>query len=126
MSDVDDRPAVWVGHVVLQATDLERSARWWGSLGVRPVHRDDDLAIFELRGGTHLLVFPGGSAPPPGGAAPFDLMVDDIEATRADWEARGLAPTALTSSVGDHRTFTVADPDGYVLTVFSSHVVGSV
>ena len=121
-----ERPAVWVGHVVLYATDLGRSARWWGSLGVRSVYGGADIAIFELRGGTHLLIFPGGAEPAAGTAAPFDLMVDDIEATCTDWEAQGLAPTPLASAPGDHRAFTVTDPDGYVLTVYSTHVVGAV
>ncbi len=93
---------------------------------MRSVYTGDDIAIFELRGGTHLLIFPGESGPAAGTAAPFDLMVDDVEATRVDWEARGLGPTALGPAPGDHRSFTVTDPDGYVLTVYSTHVMGSV
>jgi hypothetical protein len=93
---------------------------------MRSVYSGDDIVIFELRGGTHLLLFPGGDPPRPGATAPFDLMVDDLDTTRADWSARGLAPTAMATAPGDHRTFTVTDPDGYVLTVFDSHVVGPV
>ncbi len=94
---------------------------------MRPVYSGDDMAIFELRGGTHLLIFPTESPPEPGTAAPFDLMVDDVDATHDDWDARGLAPSPLaTSSSGNHRTFTVTDPDGTVLTVYSSHVMGAV
>lgn len=92
---------------------------------MRPVFARDDLAIFELRGGTHLLLF-AGEPQPAGTDAPFDLMVDDIDATRAKFEARGLAPSALSSAAGDHLTFTVADPDGYRLRVFNSHVIGPV
>ena len=92
---------------------------------MRPVYDGDDIAIFELRGGTHLLLFPGDAAPA-GTDTPFDLMVDDIDTTRADWEARGLAPSELSSAAGDHLRFTVRDPDGYTLTVFNSHVMGPV
>jgi catechol 2,3-dioxygenase-like lactoylglutathione lyase family enzyme len=123
---VEERPPVWVGHVVHAATDVRRSALWWGALGMRAVFERDDMAIFELRGGTHLLIFPSDHMPPPGTRVPFDLMVDDIEAARADFEARGLAPSGLTSAAGDHLTFTVDDPDGYTLTVFDSHVIGPV
>jgi catechol 2,3-dioxygenase-like lactoylglutathione lyase family enzyme len=115
-----------VGHVVLTVSDLRRSAEWWRSLGMRPVFdSDDEIAIFELRGGTHLLLFPGDT-PRPGTDAPFDLMVDDIDATHAAWQARGLAPSELSHAAGDHLRFTVRDPDGYTLSVFNSHVVGPV
>ncbi len=117
---------MWVGHVVLRVSDVERSAAWWSSLGVRTVHRTDEIAIFELRGGTHLLLFPAPDGIDPGQPTPFDLMVDDVEATRAEWDQLGWAPTALAPAPGDHQVFTVSDPDGYVLTVFSTHVVGEV
>lgn len=93
---------------------------------MRPVHADDDIAVLELRGGTHLLIFPAASATTAGTPAPFDLMVDDVDAVHQEWEARGLAPTQPASAPGDHRTFTVTDPDGYVLTVYNTHVVGAV
>jgi catechol 2,3-dioxygenase-like lactoylglutathione lyase family enzyme len=112
--------------VIIHATDLHRSAEWWTSLGMRPVHHGDDLAILELRGGTHLLIFPDENPPAAGAPAPFDLMVDDVDATHAAWEAEGLAPSAVAPAPGDHRTFTVSDPDGHVLTVYSTHVVGAV
>ncbi len=111
---------------MLTVSDLRRSAEWWRSLGMRPVFdSDDEIAIFELRGGTHLLLFPGDT-PRPGTDAPFDLMVDDIDATHAAWQARGLAPSELSHAAGDHLRFTVRDPDGYTLSVFNSHVVGPV
>jgi catechol 2,3-dioxygenase-like lactoylglutathione lyase family enzyme len=122
---VDDRPAVWVGHVVIYASDVPRSAKWWGALGMRTVHNGEDMAIFELRGGTRLLIFPAESRPTPG-QAPFDLMADDVEATRVEFAARGLAPTPLAPAPGSHQTFAVTDPDGYVLTVSNSHVMGKV
>jgi hypothetical protein len=92
---------------------------------MRTIEARDDIAVLELRGGTHLLIFPGA---PTGAAtgAPFDLMVDDIEETRAKMEARGFAPSRFSPAPGDHTTFTLTDPDGYVVTVFNSHVTGPV
>ena len=84
------------------------------------------MAIFELRGGTHLLIFPEAHAHAANVSAPFDLMVDDIDAMRSECEARGLAPAQIAAAPGDHRAFSLTDPDGYVLTVYSTHVVGAV
>jgi catechol 2,3-dioxygenase-like lactoylglutathione lyase family enzyme len=123
---MDERPSVWIGHVVLLATDVVRSAQWWAELGMREVYRGEEMSIFELRGGTHLLIFPTDQSLVSDAPAPFDLMVDDIVATRTEWATRGLAPSACTSAPGDHQVFTVSDPDGYVVRVFSSHVMGAV
>lgn len=90
---------------------------------MREVGRDEQVAVLELRGGTHLVILPG--APEAGGDAPFDLMVDDLEATHADWTARGFEPSPIESG-RVHSAFTVRDPDGYVVTVNSSHVMGEV
>jgi catechol 2,3-dioxygenase-like lactoylglutathione lyase family enzyme len=120
---MDERPPVWVGHVVLYASDIDRSAAFWESLGMREVGRNEHVVVLELRGGTHMVIVPGDVSAP--GPAPFDLMVDDLEATRAQWDAIGLAPSAIER--GDiHDAFTLTDPDGYVVTVSSSHVMGPV
>jgi catechol 2,3-dioxygenase-like lactoylglutathione lyase family enzyme len=120
---VDERPPVWVGHVVLYASDIDRSATFWASLGLREVGRDEHVVIFELRGGTHMVIAPGEATAP--GPAPFDLMVEDLDTTRAKWDALGLAPSAIEHG-NIHNAFTVTDPDGYVVTVSNSHVVGPV
>ncbi|HMF82258.1 MAG TPA: VOC family protein [Acidimicrobiia bacterium] len=117
------RPAVWIGHAVLTVRDVDRSADYWQSLGMREVERNEDVAVLELRGGTHLVLVPGT---PPGDAdTPFDLMVDDLDATRADWAGRGLDPSPIERG-RIHAGFTIRDPDGYRVTVNSSHVVGEV
>jgi len=119
---VDERPSVWVGHVVLSVSDIGRSVQWWTGIGMREIERNEHVAVLELRGGTHLVLVPG---PPNTGDAPFDLMVDDLDATHDAWADLGV-------DVGDiergriHNVFTATDPDGYVVTVNSSHVVGIV
>jgi catechol 2,3-dioxygenase-like lactoylglutathione lyase family enzyme len=119
---VDGRPAVWIGHAVLPVSDIGRSADFWRDLGMREIERGVEVAVLELRGGTHLLLVPGG---PDGDEVPFDLMVEDLDATHADWSRRGLAPSPIERR-GFHSGFTVRDPDGYTLSVSSSHVVGEV
>lgn len=122
MGRVDERPPVWVGHLVLNVSDLSRSVEFWREIGMRQVEKNDHVAVLELRGGTHLVLVPGTPHP---GAAPFDLMVEDLEATHAAWMARGLKPSDIERG-RIHLAFTVPDPDGYVVTVNSTHVVGPV
>ncbi len=90
---------------------------------MREVGRDENVAVLELRGGTHLVILPG--EPEPGAEAPFDLMVEDLDATHADWTVRGFEPSPIESG-RIHSAFTVRDPDGYVVTVNNSHVMGEV
>jgi len=126
MSDwraMDGRPAVWIGHAVLAVSDVDRSADYWRGLGMREVERNPHVAVLELRGGTHLVLVPG--RPPEPADAPFDLMVDDIDATHAQWTADGLEPSVIERG-RIHASFTVRDPDGYRVTVNSSHVMGEV
>jgi catechol 2,3-dioxygenase-like lactoylglutathione lyase family enzyme len=119
---VDGRPPVWVGHVRLSVSDLDRSADFWRAIGMREIERNVSIAVLELRGGTHLVLLPGTPAPD---SAPFDLMVDDLEGTHAQWKALGLDPSPITRG-RIHSSFTVRDPDGYRVTVNSSHVAGDV
>jgi catechol 2,3-dioxygenase-like lactoylglutathione lyase family enzyme len=120
---MDQRPPVWIGHTVLPVADVGASADFWRGIGMREVERNDDVAVLELRGGTHLLLLPG--TPPGDVDAPFDLMVEDLEATHGDWKARGMDPSPIEHG-RIHASFTVRDPNGYRVTVNSSHVVGDV
>jgi catechol 2,3-dioxygenase-like lactoylglutathione lyase family enzyme len=118
---VGSRPSVWIGHEVLAVRDLDRSADYWRDLGMREVERNEHVAVLELRGGTHLVLVPG--TPSEEADAPFDLMVEDLDATHAEWTARGLDPSPIERG-RIHAAFTMRDPDGYRVTVNSTHVVG--
>ena len=121
---MEERPPVWIGHAVLTVTDLERAAEFWREVGMREVERNAHVAVLELRGGTHLVLVPG-TAPNAPVDAPFDLMVEDLDATHTAWTARGLAPSPIERG-RIHNAFKVSDPDGHVVVVNSSHVVGPV
>jgi catechol 2,3-dioxygenase-like lactoylglutathione lyase family enzyme len=123
MEVVDGRPSVWIGHAVLTVGDVDRSADYWQRLGMREVERNDHVAVLELRGGTHLVLVPG--TPADDAEVPFDLMVEDLDEAHAEWKARGLDPSPIERG-RIHAAFTMRDPDGYRLTVNSSHVVGEV
>ena len=119
----DERPLLWVGHVVWHVKSVREAALFWSDLGMRQVHVKDGIAILELRGGTHLILLPAKadeSSP-----APLDLMVDDLAETHAQWAARGLRVSPIEQG-RIHDTFTVTDPQGQVVTVNSSHVMGNV
>ena len=59
----------------------------------------------------------------PGTGAPFDLMVDDIDAAHRDYAGKGLSP-APVSRGRIHNSFELAGPDGWRFTVNSSHASG--
>jgi catechol-2,3-dioxygenase len=48
-----------VGHLVFKVADLKRSCQFYSNLGIPPFAIDGNVAIVELRGGTHLLFSPG-------------------------------------------------------------------
>ena len=110
-----------MGHLSVTASDIGQSADFYVSLGMREVVRNDRVVVLELRGGTHLVVVPGA----PASHALFDLMVEDIDATHTAWTSLGLEPSPIERG-RIHDQFTVADPSGTVVTVNSSHVVGTV
>lgn len=120
---VDQRPPVAVGHVRLATTDVAAAEQWLQSVGLRPVFASDELAVLELRGGTHVVVRKAQEPPPGGAAAPFDLMVDDIEAARRDYAEKGLRPSDISRG-RIHDSFHLRGPDGYDFTVTSSHAAG--
>jgi len=120
---METRPPVWIGHARLTVSDLGRSADFWHTVGMREIERNENIVVLELRGGTHLVLLPG--APSPGADAPFDLMVDDLDATHAEWERVGLDVSPIQRG-RIHSAFVLRDPDGTAVTVNSSHVVGDV
>ncbi|HZT87269.1 MAG TPA: hypothetical protein VFA12_04815 [Stellaceae bacterium] len=83
----------------------------------------DDFAVLELRGGTHVVVRESEPRPAPGAVAPFDLMVDDIDAAHRDYAAKGLSPSPVRRG-RIHDSFDLPGPSGWTFTVNSSHASG--
>ena len=123
MAEPDRRPSVWVGHVVLSVPDVAKSREFFSGIGMRGLGNDGPVAILELRGGTHLILVPGDR--PEGDAdAPFDLMVDDLEAAHRRFSAGGLKPSEIAEGPF-HRSFMLQAPSGHIVTVNSSHASGN-
>jgi transposase len=54
MPATDERPPAAIGHVRFNVTDVEGASRWLATVGLRTIVSSSDLAVLELRGGTHL------------------------------------------------------------------------
>jgi hypothetical protein len=108
---IESRPPVWVGHVYLSVQDVPSAAQWLQTVGLRPIVVRDEAAVLEMRGGTHVVVRPGVV---PGGTAPFDLMVDDLDAAHRDYAQKGLSPSPIRQRQWqyDHDSFELPGPDG--------------
>ena len=115
-------PPIAIGHVTLLVSDVGLAANFYETLGLRPILNREELAILELRGGTHLVLFQGKDKPKAGPVRDFDFMVEDIEAAHHAMERAGVRATAIGEDpLAGHLWFEVTDPDGHVLKVFSSH-----
>jgi hypothetical protein len=94
------------------------------TIGMRPIYERPSVAIFELRGGTHLIIIPKTDVA--GGDAKFDLMVEDLHATHRRFTEMGLAPSPIETVPDiDHERFQVREPAGHLITFFSNHVSGN-
>jgi len=117
---IERRPPVAIGHVFFAATDIAAAGRWFEEAGLRPIAAGATYAVLELRGGTHLVVSKRRRAPRKGAEAPFDLMVDDIDAAHRSFARRGLKPSRIRRGT-IHDRFHVAGPDGCSVEIVSSH-----
>ena len=111
--------------ILLYAADVAASARFYGDiLGKVPMEASPGFAMFEAAPGVRLGlwkkegVVPAATAP--GG---FELGVPvasngDVDATAAEWAARGISILQSPEDMDFGRTFTAADPDGHRIRVF--------
>jgi catechol 2,3-dioxygenase-like lactoylglutathione lyase family enzyme len=130
-------PAAAFGHFVLKVDDISISYQFYTKLGLRPFGMYPDLAVIELRGGTHILLFNkrdelslSSSHLGQRGASfneRLDLMIDgksraDLELYRTTLIEKGLSVDAIAQDqFFGHDYFQLADPDGNGITVYTSH-----
>jgi catechol 2,3-dioxygenase-like lactoylglutathione lyase family enzyme len=129
-------PAAALGHFILKVNDIDTSYKFYKKLGLRPFGKFPDLAIIELRGGTHILFFSKNdeslSSSHLGQRGAFfserlDLMIDgksrsDLELYRTTLMEKGLSVDAISQDqFFGHDYFQLADPDGNGITVYTSH-----
>ena len=116
----DTRPPVAVGHVHLETHAVPETIDFFRAIGMRKIFRNDRFGVLELRGGTHLVVSEREKPVRKGTPAPFDIMVDDVEAARKSYEKKGFEPSEITSG-SIHSSFFVRVPSGHRLKITSSH-----
>lgn len=121
MTQSEQRPSLWVGHIVLNVGDVAASKAFFVKLGMRDVEPQASVGILELRGGTHLVILPTDRPAAEDAQASFDLMVEDIEVTRASYLEMGIDPSPMTSNKF-HTSFEIREPGGHRITVNSTHV----
>jgi catechol 2,3-dioxygenase-like lactoylglutathione lyase family enzyme len=132
-------PAAAFGHFVMKVNDIDISYQFYTKLGLRPFGIFPDLAIIELRGGTHILLFSqnnelasslNSSHLGQRGASfneRLDLMIDGrsrskLELYRTTLIKKGLSvDTIAHDQFFGHDYFQLADPDGNGITVYTSH-----
>ena len=116
----DTRPPLAIGHVRLYVSNVAEARDFFVQIGLRPIAQSEQLAVLELRGGTHLVLRTSSETIASGINAPFDLMVDDVFATRDTFKKWGLSVSEIETG-RIHSSFTLTGPDGYLLTLTSSH-----
>ena len=132
-------PTATLGHFVMKVNDVDISYQFYTKLGLRPFGIFPDLAIIELRGGTHILLFNKNDELPfslssshLGQRGAFfnerlDLMIDgksrsDLELYRTSLMENGLSADEIApDQFFGHYYFRLADPDGNGITVNTSH-----
>jgi len=132
-------PAAAPGHFIMKVDDIDRSYEFYTKLGLRPFGKFPELAIIELRGGTHILLFGkndelsssiSSSHLGQRGALfneQLDLIIagksrSDLELYRTTLVERGVSVGAIAQDkFFGHHYFQLADPDGNGITVYTSH-----
>jgi catechol 2,3-dioxygenase-like lactoylglutathione lyase family enzyme len=112
---VDSKLAV----VVVPVSDVDRSRHFYRAAGFR-LDRDDargrELRVVQLTppgSACSILIGTGLTSAPPGSCQGLHLVVDDVEAARAELAGRGVAISdVVRDSVFRHDFASFADPDG--------------
>jgi len=130
-----------VAHLVFKVADLKSSCQFYSNLGIPPFFIDEEVAIIELRGGTHLILLSIDSMAGEGVAESltgqfhkrfseqFDLMIegkglDELKKYRLELVGRGIAAGEIPDEMFfGHHLFCIQDPDGNGITIYTSHAI---
>ena len=130
-----------VAHLVFKVADLKRSCEFYSNLGIPPFAIDGEVALIELRGGTHLLLMEadqlagGDIAESVTGqfrkrlSERFDLMIkgkglDELKTYRLELVSRGIVAGEIPDEkFFGHHLFCIKDPDGNGITIYTSHAI---
>ncbi|MGB6309450.1 MAG: VOC family protein [Steroidobacteraceae bacterium] len=130
-----------VGHLVFKVADLKSSCQFYSHLGIPPFFTDEEAAIIELRGGTHLILLSVDSMAGEGVAESLtgqfhkrfseqlDFMIegkglDELKKYRLELISRGIAAGEIPDEMFfGHHLFCTKDPDGNGITIYTSHSI---
>ena len=109
--------------ILLPVADPTASAAFYERLlGRTAVEASPTFAMLPLREGVMLGLWQRDGVEPAPAAAPggseVAFIAADVDATHADWAAKGTAILQPPTDMDFGRTFTAADPDGHRLRVF--------
>src|ERR1700685_3020704 len=128
-----------VGHLVFKVADLKRNYKFYSNLDIPPFAIDGNVAIIELRGGTHLLLLKVDQLAGEDVAESltgqfhkrfseqFDLMIkgkglNELKQYRSELISRGIAAGEIPDETFfGHHLFCIKDPDGNGITIYTSH-----
>ena len=134
-------PELAVAHLVFKVADLKSSCEFYSNLGLPPFAIDEEAAIIELGGGTHLILL---SIDPLAGedvaqsltgqfhkkfSEQFDLMItgkglNELKKYRLELISRGIAAGEIPDETFfGHHLFCIKDPDGNGITIYTSHAI---
>jgi catechol 2,3-dioxygenase-like lactoylglutathione lyase family enzyme len=104
--------------VVVPVSDVDRSRHFYRAAGFR-LDRDDArglalrvVQLTPLGSACSILIGTGLTSAPPGSCQGLHLVVDDIEAARAELAGRGVAISEVVQDTGSVPFAWFADPDG--------------
>ena len=120
LSMKEQKPAVWVGHVFIKSSNVAETIEFLEQVGARKLFTQEEMGVFELRGGTHI-VLRAGTPEQADEAAYFDFMVENLDATHAAFLEQGLSPTTISRG-RIHDDFLLSEPGGNTFRFNSSHV----
>jgi catechol-2,3-dioxygenase len=119
------KPKAAIGHVFMKTASVRKTTRFYVALGLRKVFENDGMSIVELRGGTHILFFKNSNRFKKPPKANFDLMVDNVKSFHASLKKSGKKVTRIHHDKrSSHDSFSLKDPDGRVVLIYSSHTEG--
>ena len=118
-NQADPRPPVWVGHVAMYSARVAESSKFMQQIGMRLIDSGDEIAVLEMRGGTHLVVTSDSESELIKGS--FDLMVDNLDDTHKQYTELGFAPGEIERGQ-IHDSFELREPGGATIIFNSSHV----
>jgi catechol-2,3-dioxygenase len=135
----DFLPGAALGHFVMKVQNTEASYQFYSGLGLRAFDTFPGMAIVELRGGTHLLLFQKDDDQISAlqnshvgqrsdfGSERLDLMIAgptkaDLELYRTGLIDKGYSPSAIAdAALYGHHYFSIQDPDGNGISFYTNH-----